>query len=393
MEPCKIEVDKGAGLLSCLLLLGLACGAVQAQVSEQERQALVDFYLSTNGDDWFDNSGWLGEEGSECSWHGVHCLGLASNDAYVTYLRLPANGLGGTLPDTLAELERLGAIDLRANRIGGPLPPSLADFPKLHSLELGGNRLTGAVPGELLSGTANSIGLSDNRLDGYTEASGPAQGGMSMNLSGNPISELPPISWRDSGALSALHLNRAALGEEIDLASHPWSGLRHLSLDANAITGLGGVTSGTLVDLRHLSLAENAIHGAWPINGQVLHELRVLILADNDLESPPPADLSEHPSLGELHLARNQLRGQDLGPLFAMPSLYTLDLRNNPLQALPSSLPGAVSALLRLNLASAGLAGDPPEWFADLSIRHLDLSGNELTGDLEPWLAAVQDVT
>jgi Leucine-rich repeat (LRR) protein len=382
--------ERGVALLALLLSVTVVLPAV-SQVSGSERSALIDLFHATGGDDWDRNDGWLGEEGSECDWYGVHCLGQNADDAHVRALRLPGNGLGGVLPETLNGLERVGMIDLRTNDIGGPIPSSLADLAVLHSLELDGNRLTGPVPGELLASPATAIRLRNNRLDGYTKATGAPQGTISIDLSGNPINSLPPASWRDSGALIALGLNRTALSGEINFDGHPWPGLRWLSLNTNAITGLIGVTPGTLPDLYELSLADNNIVGPWPIDGQKLPALQVLDLTGNGLESSPPANLSGHPALRELRLDRNALRGQDLAPLFAIETLRTLKLQNNPLQALPTSLPGAVAPLLQLDLASTELEGDPPEWFGDLSLRGLNLSGNRLSGALEPWLAALQD--
>jgi len=381
----------GMGLRVVLFCLAcLLTGTTNAQVSEAEREALIDLYHATGGDDWHDNEGWLGEAGSECEWHGVHCLGEADNDAYVSILRLPGNRLGGLLPETLVDLERVRMIDLRANQIGGPVPPSLGDLPELHSLDLGGNNLTGPVPGELLASPAYTIKLDDNQLDGYTEPAGSSQDSITLDLSGNPISSLPPASWRDAGALVVLYLNRAALNGEIDFGHHPWPGLRQLFLDDNTISGLQGISPGTLTDLRRLSLADNEIATSWPLDELELPELRVLDLTGNGLFSPP-IDLSGHPALAELYLSDNQLHGLDLAPLFAIPTLRILELHNNPLQTLPPELTGGVAPLLELDLSGSELAGTPPEWFADLPLRHLDLAGNLLDGEVEPWLAALQE--
>ena len=58
-----------------LLLISLA-GASYAQVPQIERDALVALYNSTDGANWTDNTGWLGEAGTECSWFGVRCYAL-----------------------------------------------------------------------------------------------------------------------------------------------------------------------------------------------------------------------------------------------------------------------------------------------------------------------------
>ena len=42
-------------------------------ISSIERDALVALYNSTDGANWTDNTGWLGEAGTECIWFGVTC--------------------------------------------------------------------------------------------------------------------------------------------------------------------------------------------------------------------------------------------------------------------------------------------------------------------------------
>ena len=55
-----------------LLLISLA-GVSHAQVPQIERDALIALYNSTDGANWTDKTGWLGEAGTECSWFGVTC--------------------------------------------------------------------------------------------------------------------------------------------------------------------------------------------------------------------------------------------------------------------------------------------------------------------------------
>ena len=57
------------------LLIALA-GASYAQIPQIERDALIALYNSTDGANWTDNTGWLGEAGTECSWFGIRCYAL-----------------------------------------------------------------------------------------------------------------------------------------------------------------------------------------------------------------------------------------------------------------------------------------------------------------------------
>jgi len=371
---------------SCLL-----AGAALAQVSTTERQALIALYETTNGDEWINNDGWLGEEGTECEWHGVNCREIDTGSQYVHRLLLSNNGLDGNLPEDLVDLDRLVGLSLDNNNLHGPIPAEYGEFAALTNLDLSDNGLSGPIPGTLLSGQPlQYIDLGNNRLDGYTESANPVSTARLLALSGNPIGALPPESWRRPYVIGSLELNRTRLTGEIDLDHDSWEGLEQLELADNAITRLVGINAETLIDLTRLDLARNAIAEHWPVSGQTLPELTSLDLRANGLTTPPPTGLSTHPALRELQLANNALTTTGMGELFVLDSLTTLNLANNPIQALPENLPGAPADLSELDLSQGQLSGDTPVWFSELTLRTLDISGNQLAGSLEPWLAAMQ---
>ena len=82
-----------------------------AEIPGSERAALIALYEDTFGDDWTNNSGWKGnnnesdgfsEIGSEGSWRGSTVVGN-----HVTKIRLYTNGLTGSLPSELEDLQYL----------------------------------------------------------------------------------------------------------------------------------------------------------------------------------------------------------------------------------------------------------------------------------------------
>ena len=125
--------------------------------------ALVDLYHSTNGTTWFDNSGWL-DDCDVCSWYGVSC----SSSGRVQRLELPFNGLTGTLPFAIGDLDSLLTLDLSYNQIGGNLPHSLYNLliPKVF-IFLNDNQLTGQLP-DVFPGNwgATIFDLSNNNFFG-----------------------------------------------------------------------------------------------------------------------------------------------------------------------------------------------------------------------------------
>ena len=91
-----------------------------------DRDALVALYNGTNGAGWSDETNWgsnlpLGE------WYGV----TTDFDGRVTQLSLSNNGLSGSLPMELGDLERLQRLQLNDNALQGEIPQSLTNLSSL----------------------------------------------------------------------------------------------------------------------------------------------------------------------------------------------------------------------------------------------------------------------
>lgn len=104
-----------------LLLFSISFAKVQAQVLQRDSVALVDFYNTANGPDWFNKTNWL--TGNVSTWYGVK-----TNAGRVSGLYLPANNLSGSASDSLRNLTALKSLILNANR--------LTQFPSLSGLSL-----------------------------------------------------------------------------------------------------------------------------------------------------------------------------------------------------------------------------------------------------------------
>ncbi|ETR66442.1 MAG: leucine-rich repeat-containing protein, partial [Candidatus Magnetoglobus multicellularis str. Araruama] len=113
-----------------------------AAIPEQERQALIDLYHSTGGDNWTHNSGWLGEVGTECDWFGITC----DNDkTHVLKIGLHNNKLTGNISKSIGDFTNLTYLNLRDNDIAS-IPPEIGNLVNLTSLYLYSNDLTSIPP-------------------------------------------------------------------------------------------------------------------------------------------------------------------------------------------------------------------------------------------------------
>ena len=132
-------------------------------IPESECEALLDFYVSTNGEDWIYLAAhikpgvfyWFETENAG-DWEGVTVTA-----GTVTSIVLDNHNLSGFIPDSISDLPNLLEICLLSNAVGGELPDSLGSLAFLEKLSLSHNAFEGEIPvtfGNLASLKKLSIG-------------------------------------------------------------------------------------------------------------------------------------------------------------------------------------------------------------------------------------------
>lgn len=139
--------------------------SLTAQVSTEERNALISLYNSTGGANWTDRSNWrnagntdFGDPGTECTWYGVRCSG-----GLILGVELVENNLTGEIPSDIGSFPNLLRLNLDRNHLSGPIPPGIGDLSNMHTLTLRANMLSGELPTELLNLTNLGPDVSDFR--------------------------------------------------------------------------------------------------------------------------------------------------------------------------------------------------------------------------------------
>jgi Leucine-rich repeat (LRR) protein len=315
------------------------------QIPQQERDALIALYNSTNGPSWTDATGWLGPVGTECSWYGVTC---DTGKTSVTHLLLGSNQLSGSIPSSLGNLTNLRYLFLDSNQLGGSIPSSLGNLTNLQYLFLDSNQLSGSIPPEL----GNLLNLQVLLL-------------YSNQLSGSIPSSLGNLA-----------------------------NLQHLYLYSNQLSGSIPPELGNLANLQILYLFSNQLSGSIPTSIGNLAKLQSLFLNSNQLSGSIPSSLGNLANLQSLLLNSNQLSGSIPSELGNMTSLYLLNLGSNQLSgSIPSSL-GNLANLQRLYLDSNQLSGSiPPELGNLTNPQDLVLSSNKLSGNIPTQLTNLVHLT
>lgn len=329
-----------------------------AVLVQEERDALIALYNSTNGDNWTNNGNWrhpsdptrFNDPGTEHTWYGVT---LNADNTHVTRIQMMNNNLVGTLPD-MGMMSECFYFRVPINQLSGPIPTWFNQLTQLKEFDLGWNQFSGPIPD--LSNLTNMtlLDLQHNQLTGY----------------------IP--EWLNS----LTDLGIIKLGENQFSGYIPFLGdltsLRWLVLNENNLGGQIPEWINTLPTITLLQLNDNQFTGIIP-NLSGLSGLTFISLSNNQLTGPVPSWLNNLPLSSGLLLDGNQLSGPipDLGNLTNLGKLY---LGNNQLTGPVPAWINNMTLMRELDLSDNLLTGDIPAINNMVTLTKFDLSGNQLTG-------------
>ncbi|KAL5714059.1 hypothetical protein ACHQM5_016071 [Ranunculus cassubicifolius] len=153
------------------LLFVLATGIEPSLGLNIDGSLLLSFKYTVLSDPLSILSNWNYEDETPCSWNGVMCESLPSQDAIflprVVALVLPNKQLLGSIPEDIGLIEHLQHIDLSNNMLNGSLPNSLFNASEIKILALSNNVISGNFP-KVFHGlqSLQLLNLSDNALTG-----------------------------------------------------------------------------------------------------------------------------------------------------------------------------------------------------------------------------------
>lgn len=322
----------------------------------------------------------------------------------LTRLDLSYLDIGGTIPESLYELQNLRALDLELSNLQnasisaaignlsnlqflsladcnliGTIPNSVSQLKSLISISLKGNNLEGSIPEGLRS---KYVDLSSNRLEGlvpeslikYSVNLDLHQNSLGPNISSTLLSANHPGADRFdfshnsfAGALPIVFNEQPTNLHELDLSHNNFSGeisphafanVVKLDLSYNSLSSIGSVFDDAK-STEYLSLAHNNLAGSLP-SLLYARSFKIIDLSFNEINSEIPP-LS--PNLVEFYASNNKFGGgktplRFMASVITSPNLKVLDISHSLAQLGPHFESLLYSNLTHLSLASIGQDGE-----------------------------------
>ncbi|CAN4111184.1 unnamed protein product [Withania somnifera] len=372
-----------------------------------------------------------------CLWQGVTCNG----EGQVIGLDLSSESFAGSI-NPLANLKYLSVIRLDGNNLSAPIPDFFADFPNLTVLSLSYCNLIGEAPQKVFQvSTLQTIDLSQNEMLGGSLPEFPSNGSLqTLVLSVTKFSGSLPESIGNLRKLSRVELSNcnftgpiptsmenltqlvlldfhsnsftgsfpsfklsknlthiSSAGNRLTSISSDWQGfgtLEFLDLSNNSIAGLVPASLFCLPTLSDLDLSINKFYGKITEVQNVTSPLNDLDLGANKLEGPVPEFLFELQDLLGLSLSSNKFNGTvQLKKFTKLNKLVNLDLSHNSLSVDTNISESDLALLPQLNSFTCASCKLKNISFLKNQSRlsMLDLSNNQLTGEIPNWLVEISD--
>ncbi|GKV22649.1 hypothetical protein SLEP1_g32500 [Rubroshorea leprosula] len=316
---------------------------------------------------------------------------------HLTIFEIWGNNFSGQLPVTLCNASKLEWIEISQNSFSGKLTLPFGQLQQLQLLTMFTNSLGGGEADEMdfLTSLANCSKLQylefgDNQFQGRLPASIANLSNQLMGFSCqiNKLFGSIPSGLRNLVSLNELHLQKnqftGAIPREVGMLKQ----LQHLDLSMNQFSGEIPDPFGNLTLLNRLYLGHNKLNGTIPLSLSNCQKLLLLSLSQNDLSGNIPKELFSISALTILlNLSHNHLVGSIPSEVGELINLGVLDVSENMLSGdIPSSLSGCISLeflYLNKNLLQGNI---PPSLSSSRGLRAVDLSCNNLTGMIPQFM-------
>ncbi|CAH8375784.1 unnamed protein product [Eruca vesicaria subsp. sativa] len=287
-----------------------------------------------------------------------------STPCRITALKVYAMNVAGPIPPQLWTLTHLTNLNLAQNYLTGPLSPAIGKLVQMEWLTFGINALSGPFPKEIgLLTELKSLGIGLNNFSGSIPAEiGNCKKLLKIYLSNSGLKGEIPSSFANLVNLQDAAITDLDITGQIPEFIGKWTNLTILKILGTGLTGPIPSSFSYLTSLNELSLGDISNGSSSLEFIKDMKSLTILVLRNSNLTGTIPSSFGEHLNLTQVDLSFNKLHGPIPASLLNLNQLTYLFLGNNMLNG---SLPTQKSQTL----------------------SNIDVSYNELTGTLPPWVS------
>ncbi|CAH9060570.1 unnamed protein product [Cuscuta europaea] len=336
----------------------------------------------------------------------------------VRVIVLDENAFWGSLPSTIGELKELQILSLRSNSFSQELPKEIGNLEKLQTLDISFNFFSSNLPSNManlreilhfkahhnnLSGLIFSeignlnklrtLNLARNMLTGPLPATlGNLTTLEIINLKGCKFIGKIPEEIFQLRSLIKLNFAHNEFESELPSSIGGLKTLIYLIMPNAGLTGRIPIELGNCTKLKIINLSFNSLFGPLPTSLGGIEFLRSFELDGNHISGLFPNWISNWTRLESLQLSNNLLTGTF--PPINLPYISFIDITAN---GISGYLHGEICSAKSLNtiwFSSNFFNGQIDSTFRNCSrLKNLDLSQNDIYGELPPYLGELQLVT
>lgn len=333
---------------------------------------------------------------AQCNLNGTLPLQGLCDLKYLEELSLSRNSFIGILPACLGNLTFLRVIDLTQNQFTGNIASSpLSSLLNLEYLLIANNNFE--VPSSFESFANHSklkFVIADyNSVIVQTTDNNWIPKFQLVALSLFNCSQIPNF-LHSQHHLRLLRLSKCNIGGDFpNWLLENNSRLGEVYLDGNAFTG--SLQLPFLPNLKAFDISNNKIRGQLPLNvGSIFPNLVITTMSNNMLEGLLPPSFADMKNLQCLDLSYNKLEGElPIGLVREGSKLYFLRLSNNMLKGEIFPISDNINNLEYLYLDGNNFSGSISQKLSTAPLRTLDLSYNNLSGNIPSWLGNISSLT
>ncbi|XVF04403.1 hypothetical protein REPUB_Repub05bG0079300 [Reevesia pubescens] len=316
---------------------------------------------------------------------------LVQNLTSLTYLDLSLVDVSSPIPSVLANLSSLTSFSCHNCRLFGKFPEPVFNLPNLELLEVSKNYdLSGYLPEFHFSSRLKVLSTWMTNFSGEVPATiGNLHSLEYLGLSHCKFVGLVPPSFGNLTKITHLGFENNSFRGDVPSFLSNFTNLKFLALGHNQFHASEIPSSlQKLIHLERLDLAQSSFCGCFPIWLTNFTQLRFLDLGLNELQCQLPSSISRLKNLQYLDMNSNNLSGVvELNTFLELRDLEFLRLSNNKLSLLSkTSANASLPKLVKLRLASCNLTSFPDFLRNQEELQILDLSFNNIHGQIPKWL-------